>query len=300
MSTHGTLKCYSLIINRLLRKTYPSFDELREFLHEEGFEISHRTLQRQFENVRNDFGVDIRYDNKKNGYFIDEEYSNSLHFFLRFIAIIQTADLLKESLKSSKDTLRHISFEVDGQVRGVEHLSTILLAIKDRRMLSFEHQNYQTGRKRSFTIAPLLLKEYQHRWYVIGKQDNEKLLRSFGIDRIENVQALPDIFVADPTLDPLKKFEHVIGLLGTENHPEEVELQFQASQEKYVESLPLHHSQQVISRNNESVIIRLTVAINYELVQRLLMYGDSVKILKPKHLVESLKASYQKALSLYR
>ncbi len=41
-------------------------------MHSHGFELSERTIQRDLEQIRNDFGVDILYDRQRNGYYTDD------------------------------------------------------------------------------------------------------------------------------------------------------------------------------------------------------------------------------------
>ena len=59
MSRQATIKRYSLILEKINSNQMPSFDELKTFLDDLGFEISKRTLQRDIEQIRNEFGVEI-------------------------------------------------------------------------------------------------------------------------------------------------------------------------------------------------------------------------------------------------
>ena len=67
MSQQGTIKRYYLIIEKVKGKTFPSFLEIKECLSQEGFQISDRTVQRDFEQIRLEFGVEISYNRLKNG-----------------------------------------------------------------------------------------------------------------------------------------------------------------------------------------------------------------------------------------
>ena len=91
MSIHGTIRRYTLIIEKINRKQYPSFDTIKDYLFEHGFEVSARTIQRDIEQIRFDFGIEIQYDRYKNGYFIDVDSSINIESFLRFLEIVGTA-----------------------------------------------------------------------------------------------------------------------------------------------------------------------------------------------------------------
>lgn len=79
-------------------------------------------------------------------------------------------------------------------------------------------------------------------------------------------------------------FDSVIGVAMME--PVTVELAFSANQAKYIKALPLHKSQEIVSETSDEVVFRLFVAPNYELVQRILMYGFEVRVLTPPDLVK--------------
>ena len=299
MSKHGTIRRYTLIIEKLQRKQFPSSKTLLAYLAQHDFAISKRTLERDFEQIRFEFGIEISYDRGQNGYFIDQENSLNTDSFLRFLEIVNTAELLTESLKESKDTLDYISFESHGDLRGIEHLKPILKAIKEHRKLSFLHENFSSGKKKAYQLQPYLLKEYQNRWYVVGSLGDRDEFRTFGIDRIHELKVHDELFKAAKQITPLELFEHTVGLTYSYHEQQEVLLSFTPFQAKYVKSLPLHKSQKVVSESKEEVNISLDIIPNYELKQKIMMLGENVKVLKPQWLADEIKDSLQKSLKNY-
>ncbi len=298
MSSQGTIRRFTLIIEKIKFRKCPSFSELKDYLNEHSFEISSRTLQRDIEQIRVEFGIEIKYDRTKNGYYIDENLSNNLDSFFRFLELVSTADMLTQSLREGKNALGFISFESDGNLKGIEHLKSILFAIKNRRKISFTHYNYWTGKQNQYLINPYLLKEYQNRWYVVGKIDSEQY-RTFGIDRIENLEIKTEVFKLLKTEYPLRLFENIVGLTYSDGKIEEVVLSFNPIQGKYIKSLPLHKSQQIIKDDKTATVISLQVIPNFELQQKILMLGDAVKVIKPKWLANEIKATLRLALKQY-
>jgi len=298
MSSQGTIKRYILIVEKISSGACPSFSELKNYLERHGFEISSRTLQRDIEQIRIEFGVEIKYDRTRNGYSIDKSESIDLDSFLGFLDTVATADLLTESLKESKTSLRHISFESEGNFHGVGFLKDILFAIRNKRRIFFIHHNYIAGTRKNYQINPYLLKEYQNRWYVIGKVEG-KHFRTFGIDRIEDLEVSTEVFKPAKNDDPASLFDNIIGLTYSEGKVEEVLLSFEPIQGKYVKSLPLHRSQRIIKDDKKALVISLNVVPNFELRQKILMMGESVKVLKPLKLAADIKRSLSKALKQY-
>ncbi len=59
MSLQGTIKRYFLIVSLVRQNQRPSLAEILDMLHSEGFEISKRTLDRDIEDIRNEFGIEL-------------------------------------------------------------------------------------------------------------------------------------------------------------------------------------------------------------------------------------------------
>ncbi len=298
MSSQGTIKRYILVVEKINASNCPSFSELKDYLHQHGFEISSRTLQRDMEQIRLEFGIEIKYERARNGYFLDKDSSIDLDTFLGFLDTVATADLLTESLKESKTTMRYISFESEGSFQGVGFLKDILFAIKNKRKIAFIHHNYLTGTRKQYQINPYLLKEYQNRWYVIGKVEG-KHYRTFGIDRIEDLKITTEIYKSGKNEDPSLLFENIIGLSYSDGKVEEVILSFHPVQGKYVKSLPLHKSQHILKDDSKALVIVLKVVPNFELQQKILMMGDAVKVIKPIKLAKEIRRSLTLALKQY-
>ncbi|MCH8317613.1 MAG: WYL domain-containing protein [Bacteroidetes bacterium] len=299
MSLHGTIRRYTLIIEKINRKQYPSFVTIKDYLFEQGFEVSARTIQRDIEQIRFDFGLEIQYDRYRNGYFIDIDNSINIESFFRFLEIVNTAELLTESLLESKDTLKHISFDTGGGLKGIENLKPLLRAIKDKRKITFNHFNFHTNKTRKYTLKPYLLREYQNRWYVIGVIGGLNEFRTFGIERIENLTVQSETFTPDKNLNPMEIFENTIGVVYSLNEQQRVILSFTPTQGKYIKTLPLHKSQQELIDDETEYRISLDIIPNYEFTQRILMHGDTVKVIEPEWLVEEIKENLKRTLKKY-
>lgn len=299
MSKHGTIRRYTLELEKIKTNQYPSFQEIKDYLYEHGFEIGDRTLQRDIEQIRFEFGIEVKYDRDKNGYCIDRENSINIESFFRFLEIVNTAELLTESLTESKDSLKHISFDTGGGLKGIDNLKPLLQAIMDHRKITFTHFNFHTEKSRKFTLNPYLLKEYQNRWYVVGIMAGINELRTFGIDRIENLEVKAETFTPDDKLNPVENFNKTIGIVYSDHKVQTVVLSFTPSQGKYVKTLPLHTSQAEIIDDEFEYRISLVVAPNYELMQQILKHGDTVKVLEPAWLAEEIKNILKRTLEKY-
>lgn len=300
MSQRGTIKRYTAIIEKVGNKQFPSAQLILEYLEDLGFSISKRTLERDFDAIRNEFGVEITYDTSRRGYYIDEANSIELSAFLRFLEIVNTADLLTESLADSKHTLDYIHFDQGGGFRGIEHLRPLLQAIREQREIKFKHFSYQREKWHHFSVHPYLLKEYQNRWYVVGWVKGIKDYLTFGLDRIKDLTILPSTFERDANVDLPARFDATIGVIYGNGKRERIVLWFNAEQKHYVKSLPLHPTQKIVTENDEGLTIELYVVPNYELVQHILMHHAFVKVIEPVWLAEEVMKKHLQASSIYK
>ena len=76
-------------------------------------------------------------------------------------------------------------------------------------------------------------------------------------------------------------------------------LSFNAFQGKYIKSLPLHHTQQIIVDNEDELQINLELFLTHDFIMELLSYGDDMKVLQPAKLIKVIKSIQEKASQQY-
>lgn len=70
MSAQAIIRRYKRIIDILESGQYPSMDGIMDYIERIGLKASQRTIERDFEVIRNEFDVEIEYNPSKRGYFI--------------------------------------------------------------------------------------------------------------------------------------------------------------------------------------------------------------------------------------
>ena len=316
MSTQGTIKRYYLELEFINKRPYPTLKEIKNYLEKNDFDISSRTVQRDIEAIRWEFGIKIIYDTERRGYCIDKENILDVERFLRFLEPAYTAELFKDSLKDVKDTIRYISFEATGALKGVKYLKPLLRAIKEHRKVKLLHKKFQTEKYRKVVLKPYLLREYRNRWYVVGKIGDVHKYWHYGLDRIQDLEVLTGTFEPDPDFRPAEIYDHIIGVsYHSGRKPEKVVLEFTENQGEYVKTLPLHPSQEIlkdyknsnpsfeavetVTGEKEGLYIALYVIPNYELEEQILQHGEKVKVLEPQWLADRIKQRLKEALGRY-
>lgn len=283
---------------------YPSKKDIIDFLKTDGIPIGFRTLEDDFEIIRADFRQELKYNKKYNGYYIDKEESDQYDSFFRFIEIATIAEIFNESLKDNKKILEYVSFDDSKSFHGIENLKKILLAISQERKLLFKHLNYKLDTINNYEIAPLLLKEYENRWYILGVIGGKDEVWSFGIDRISDL-SIGELYQIDKEFykKNLEKYKDIIGVSFEPKDPKEkvkIELLVHELHVKYLRSLPLHHSQEIDpnTKNGKNSVTFFLIP-NYEFKTQILKMGDYAEVISPGGLRDEIKGMLRNALERY-
>lgn len=300
MSTRGKLKQYLIVLETL--NAYPSDNKrILEKLEDGGFSISKRTLTRVIDDMRNEFDFDIVHNFKTGKYHIANDPSDTrVHTLIRLLQLDQMGDFLSDMLKNKKKQLQWVAAESSEQLKGVEQLPTLFAAIKEHKQIKFTHENLKHDTSYSFTVHPYMLKEYLNRWYLVATSPNNDTPFIYGVDRISQLETINEYFEPNPKFPYNELFNHVIGINYSNFDIETVRLEVPDLQYKYLEKLPLHATQKLISRNEHHAIIELRVILNFELTQSILMLGERVKVLAPISLVNEVKEKLLAALKNYQ
>lgn len=301
MATHVISRRIQLIIQFLMDHQYPSKIKILNFLENKDLKIDSRTFERDLERIRTDFGLEITYSKSEKGYFIDEERSVKVESFFKFLEIVSIADIFSKSLKDNRQILDYVSFDDSKSFRGIENLQDILLAITQERQLLFKHENFEQNTLKSYEITPFLLKEFENRWYVIGVPKGFDEIRTFGIDR------LTEINLGDKALykkhhfeKQLNEFEDIIGINIEHKKPIPIRLKVSELNLKYMRSLPMHQSQIIYPKNESGeYFVDFFLVPNYEFITRILKMGKDAVVISPSNLKAKIKNILEATLQRY-
>lgn len=298
MSKREAISRYNLIIKKL-RRCPATFAEIADYLIIESdlqaynFNVSKRTFQRDIEDIRSLYNIDIQFDFSRKVYFIESEQLPDVNE--RILEAFDTFNALNISDRLSG----YILFE-NRRPQGTENLYGLLHAIKNQVQIKFVYQKFWEDKPTHRQTEPYALKEFQNRWYLLGKDLKDNKVKSFALDRLTDLEISKQKFSGEINFDVNKHYEHCFGIIGPNTaNPEEIILSFDPCQGKYIKSLPLHHSQQVIIDNDDELRIKLTLFITEDFVMEVMSHSYSVKVLQPKSLIDIIKQNGQKVLAHY-
>ncbi len=327
------------IIDRCLTneaRPYPSKEDLRLACEEalygsDGERISISTIEKDMWAMRNEgdlgYYAPIAYSQPHRGYFYEEEgytindinlneedlgalrlATETLNQFRDsplFRRYHQAIDKIVNRLRISPEfdgsgESSFIQFEEAPEVKGIEHLTALADAIRNRQVVRFVYEKFSDGSRRAHEVHPYLLKEYRNRWYLITYEPDRDDFRTYGLDRIEQIEVDKAFFSLQKDFDSDRFFMHSIGITELDKDPVDVVFRCNATLGKYLASQPLHASQHIREVSGGDVEVSLRVLVTYELLSELRGYGPAVEVIAPTDLRERFKKELSEALSKYR
>lgn len=294
-------KRWALIVSLLNRRSFPSADDILDYLYQSDFELSDRTLKRDFGKIRNELGIFIEYDYSKRGYFINREKSMFGNAFEELIELSNINDLIVENMKGFGVQSDYIQIESRTDLKGMENFKPLIKAVQNRRVVTFDYFKYTTGEPGKYIVRPYLLKEFERRWYLVGVKDDTNVRRTFGIDRMSNLALQINSFARDETVLN-QAYQNMVGVnpIPLRKELETIQLRFDKVLGRYVKSLPWHDSQSVKEEDENQIVIEFQVYPSFELFNRIMQFGSKVKVLKPEWLAEKVKVELQESLDNYK
>lgn len=193
-----------------------------------------------------------------------------------------------------------IYMDKNEQLTGLHFIDILYHAILQKQVVELTYQSFKARSASTFHFHGNILREYNNRWFVLGRKGANIPLLTLALDRIQDVKILADEKYDDDTaFDSEAHFEHVVGVTVDRSRPQIVELQFDRTQMPYVLTKPLHHSQQVIIQTQDYLIVRIKVQLNFELERLILGFGDGVRVIKPQRLVHRISKTIAQAVENY-
>lgn len=294
---------YALIIKKLeaAPSTYTQIEEylLNSFEFQDAGVKSYsiRTLQRDILEISRLFNLSIH--NKKKGdnrYYIEsrpvmevDEYNHKL------LESFQISNVMN----MHPDFSDFIYFETR-KPTGLEHFYDLFFAIRNHRIIFFDHYNYKTKLMSQRKVHPLALKESKNRWYLIAIDTKDQKLKSFGMDRIHHLDIHQSKFREKYKFNFKHHFRHSFGVMNlTNQEPQKIVVKCTKQQGEYIKSFPIHTSQTTVKETPEVTHLEFFLHPTYDFIQEILSYGDKAVVLEPPTLRDAIREILKSSLAHY-
>ncbi|WP_345236821.1 WYL domain-containing protein [Hymenobacter saemangeumensis] len=235
-----------------------------------------RTFQRDVLVLAEDFCINVSYDQKQRGYVVTSTDPLPAGH-QRLLEALE----LQAFLRLPAALAPHVQLEVR-QPLGLEHLRPLLYAVQARQLVAFSYCKFWEDQPTRRLVGPLLLKEFKGRWYLLATKPETGELRCFGLDRITDLEQSPHSFTHPITFDASAYYAEAFGIIRPDDElPQQVVLSLSPTQARYVQTYPLHASQQVLSQSGTETRIELQVFDTHDFRMELLSMGEEVQVIAP-------------------
>jgi predicted DNA-binding transcriptional regulator YafY len=322
-------------INKCLQNPYRQWtlvdliEACSEALYEyEGREVnvSCRTVQMDIQMMRSDklgYNAPIIVYDKKYYKYEDENYSitnipltevdmqvlsesvemlkqfKDFSLFAELRGIIQRLEDKVYTEKTHQSAVIHL--DKNDKLKGLEHLDTLYQAIVKKLVLIITYQSFKAKRASNLTIHPFILKEYNNRWFLIGKTQADKPILTLALDRILHIGYDLHTTYLEESFDGDAYYKDTIGVTVMNSQAlQKVVLKINKLNAPYVLTKPFHHSQQIVENAEDgSMTFSIAVHLNFELERLILGFGDAIEVLEPQRLRKRIKSKLEFALAKY-
>lgn len=300
MANYKTIRRLYLLLTKLNGNLYWSLDEILDYLYQNDIEVDQRTIKRDFNSIRTDYGLQLVYSNQHKGYRIEEDLTENVDLVSRFFENSASLHAIKDVIKNAKQLRSVISYSSDHTETGSPMVKPLLDAIRKSAVVSFEHENLQIETFTNRRVEPYFLKEHKSRWYLLGYDHSSKDFRLFGLDRVTNLVETKESFQPQ-NFDAQEYFKNTFGVYVDSEQPAElIELVVTGLSGKLMNKVPVHPTQKLVKQEGEIFWFTLFVKPTSELRTHILSLGRHAKVVCPESLVNDIKHQLELTLDNYR
>ena len=289
MSTAGLLNRYVWFVSVIYNRGPISLEEIRHRFESHfgrGEELCERTFHRYKGAVEELFDIEIKYSRSQRGYVVaDREGIDNMSMRKWLLQAFSVNGMLHESQELKNRIL------LENVPSGQQHLTTIVDAMRESVVLSMTYHSFHCEEPSTFEVEPYCVKLFEQRWYMLGKSEGYDELRLYALDRIKALEPTERKFKLPKKFDAAKFFEDYYGIIIGDKDFDicPVALKVDSWQSKYLRTLPLHHSQVEVERNEEYSIFEYRLCPSFDFRQKILSMGATTEVLAPATLIAKVR-----------
>lgn len=287
----------------------------------EELEVSAKTVQRDINFIRDRLHYPIEYDELHYGYYFSREVSDLDRFDVQvedlaalFLAK-QTMGALKGTrmARAMEPTFEKLTTMLEGKVNlsssdladvfsvteagvgeaDLSRFGKLAEAVLKQQEVSFMYFGVGDSDQKRRRVQPYHVGEVNGGWYMMGVDTEKGAMRTYALPRMKSLVVLKSQFERDGALNV--GFSGGIGAWSSE---QEFDVCLEVSGWVYqlVQERVWHHTQEVNITDSESKLAKVTLSVSSleELVSLVLSWGQHVKIISPRKLLQLVQNEVKK------
>ncbi|MDQ3489109.1 MAG: WYL domain-containing protein [Acidobacteriota bacterium] len=176
-----------------------------------------------------------------------------------------------------------------------KEVAQLVEATMQHRRVTMRYHSFSSNREKTYLFEPYRLVFGQGGLYVIGMVPEYGELRTFAVDRVEQLSLTEERF--EPLELPEDAFAHSLGV--NQGTPEKIDVLFAPKIARYIRERVWHPSQELVDRPDGSVQLTLHVVNDWALKSWILGFGGLAVVTAPASLITELAAELKAASDHY-
>jgi predicted DNA-binding transcriptional regulator YafY len=163
------------------------------------------------------------------------------------------------------------------------------------RRVTMRYHSFSSNREKTYVFEPYRLVFGQGGLYVIGMVPEYGELRTFAVDRVEQLSLTEERF--EPLELPEDAFANSLGV--NQGAPERIEVTFAPKIARYIRERVWHPSQELVDAADGSLALTLNVVNDWALKSWILGFGALAIVKAPAGLAADIAAELKAAANQY-
>lgn len=286
------------LLRQYKRLTYKQISEKWRY---SGFGNEEKLSLRTFHNFKNGIadalGIDIEIDKSVKGYYYHIAES-SLDDKKSVRSWVMDSYSVLNQVMADKQLENRVQFEKIPS--GNTWLTAFMQAMRENKVVKITYKKFSDDVEKTFEAEPYFMKVSNRRWYVIvralhyvekNKQNktHDDEIRVYALDRIVDLELTDKTFKIDKDFDAEKFYDGCLGVMHTKEPKQRVLIKAYGGARNYMETLPFHESQKIVTSDGESTVFEMNVKVTNDFLQLVMMQGDMIEVLEPASVREQMK-----------
>lgn len=196
-----------------------------------------------------------------------------------------------------------IGFDENERLAGREFFKKISDKIRAKKAIRLLYRSFNSKEDLDIVVHPYYLRQYNNRWFLFAENEDRTDLTTYALDRIVYIGDTDKPYRPNNGRYDFKEyFKNIVGVSKpADAQVEHVQFLVDRKNYNYINTKPLHHSQDIVeNRHEDGVVLQVDVIPNFELEQLILSYGEAITVLAPQTLREKITQRLKKSSQNYQ
>jgi len=173
-------------------------------------------------------------------------------------------------------------------------IAALIDATLHQRSAVLEYYSFNSRRTKKYTVDPYRVVYYHGGLYLYARVGEYSEVRTFAVERISRIEVTDEEFEIPGDFNVSEFARGAFGIAG--GRPEPVAIAFDAKMAGYIRERVWHESQSLEERPDGSVVLRLNVALGFELKAWIKSFAPYAQVLEPAPLRDEIQADLRAAI----